>query len=70
MPDFGIIPLQELEELSVTFEYTWCFDQVKAGKENFDNLYCGGNIVISVLSLVNSVLFAYLLVVHLKFHLA
>ena len=43
-----------------------CFHDVRAGKPDYDYIYCGGNTMIAVLACVNTVIFAYLLFVHLK----
>jgi len=44
----------------------YCFDQVHANKANFDNIYCGGNTIIMILSLVNAIVFIYLTVLHFR----
>ncbi len=41
---------QENSDIRLSFYPKYCFDQVRANVEDFDNLYCAGGTIIMVLS--------------------
>ena len=54
------------QDPTLQFFPKYCFDQVHANVDNFDNIYCGGNAIIMILSLVNATIFIYLTVLHFR----
>ena len=46
----------------------WCFQQVKNGAPDYDNLYCSGNTIIMIFSGINMFIFSYLLYLHIRIH--
>lgn len=43
-----------------------CYAQVKANPDEFDDIYCTGNTLIFVASIINSVILSVMLTIHIK----
>lgn len=62
----GSFSLTNLIGKESNFIPSQCFYAVTIDSEDYDNLYCAGGTIIMILSGINTLLFGYLIFVHLK----
>lgn len=49
-----------------TFDPKNCYDSIKSDPDQFNEIYCTGNTLIFVASLINSVILSMILTIHIK----